>query len=151
VPDVLFYHLTATPLERSLPDLLERALARGWRVVVRCGTDAGLAAVDAMLWTYRDDAFLAHGTAAVGHGARQPVWLTLGRDNPNGATVLMLVEGARADPDELAGFERACILFDGHDPRALEAARADWRAVTAAGLPAKYWAQEGGRWVPKAG
>ena len=50
----------------------------------------------------------------------------------------------------MAGFVRTCVLFDGTDERAVEAARADWRAVKAAELPAKYWAQEHGRWVQKA-
>jgi DNA polymerase-3 subunit chi len=150
VAEVLFYQLTASPLEAALPDLLERSLARGWRVVLRCGSEAGLAAIDGMLWTFRADAFLPHGTAAAGHAALQPVYLTLGDERPNGADVLMLVDAAVATPVEMAGYERTCLVFDGHDPRAVEAARADWRAVTAAALPAKYWAQEQGRWVQKA-
>ena len=150
MPEVLFYQLTSTTLDVSLPDLLERSLERGWRVVLRCGSEAGLAGVDAMLWTYRDDAFLPHGTAAAGPPDLQPVYLTLGDENPNGATVLMLVDGARAAPAEMAAFERTCLVFDGRDERAVETARADWRAVRAAALPAKYWAQEQGRWVQKA-
>lgn len=148
--EVLFYHLSAAPLERPLPELLERALARGWRVILRAGSDATLSVLDDALWSYRPDAFLPHGTAAMGHAAAQPVYLTLGQENPNGAEVLMLVDGARADPEEARGFERTCLLFDGHDAAAVAAARADWRAVTAAGLAAKYWAQEAGRWVQKA-
>jgi DNA polymerase-3 subunit chi len=151
LPEVLFYQLSGTTLEATLPDLLERSLARGWRVLVRCGSEAGLAGLDTLLWTYRDDSFLPHGTAAAASAALQPVCLTLGSDNPNGANILMLVDGARASVDEMAGFERTCLLFDGHDGRALEAARADWRAVQAAELAAKYWAQEQGRWVQKAG
>ena len=80
----------------------------------------------------------------------QPVYLTLGEENPNGANVLMLVDGARAQVAEMRGYERTCLIFDGSDERAVEAARADWRAVTAAALPAKYWAREQGRWVQKA-
>ena len=148
--EVLFYQLTTTPLEASLPEMLESSLERGWRVVVRFGSEGGIGAVDEMLWTYRDDGFLPHGTAASGHAARQPVYLTLGEEVPNGATVLMVVDGARATLAELSGFERTCLIFDGHDERAVEAARADWRAVRDAGLPAKYWAQEQGRWVQKA-
>ena len=148
--EVLFYHLSASPLEAALPDLLERSLERGWRVIVRCGSEAGMAGLDAMLWTFRDDAFLPHGTAAAGNAGLQPIYLTLGQENPNGAGVLMLVDGARATPAEMAGFERTCLIFDGGDERAVEAARADWRAVKAAALPAKYWAQERGRWVQKA-
>lgn len=150
MPEVRFYHHSTSPLERNLPEMLEKSLERGWRVILRCGSEPGLAQLDAVLWTYRDDAFLPHGTAAAGHADRQPVYLTLGDENPNGANVLMLVDGARAAPAEMAGFERTCLIFDGGDPRALDAARDDWRAVRAAGLPAVYWSQEGGRWVNKA-
>ena len=146
-PEVLFYQLSGTTLDATLPDLLERSLARGWRVVVRCGSEAGRAGLDTLLWTYRDDSFLPHGTA---DPDLQPIYLTLGTENPNGANVLMLVDGARATPAEMAAFERTCLLFDGRDDRAVETARADWRAVRAAALSAKYWVREAGRWVQKA-
>ncbi len=148
--EVLFYRLGGSPLEAALPDLLEKALARGWRVLVRAGSEAGLAFLDDALWTYRDDAFLPHGLASGAHAARQPVLLTTAGGNPNGAALLMLVLGARAEPAEMAAYARTCLVFDGADPAALAAARDDWRAVVAAGLPAKYWAQEDGRWVQKA-
>ena len=147
--EVLFYHLSNSPLEASLPELLERSLARGWRVIVRFGSAAGMAAIDGMLWTYREEAFLPHGTVAMGSAALQPVYLTIGDENPNDANVLMLVDGARGSIREMAGFERTCLIFDGQDERALEAARADWREVKAAGMEAKYWAQERGKWVQK--
>jgi DNA polymerase-3 subunit chi len=150
VAEVLFYHLTAAPLEATLPGLLEKSLDRGWRALVRCGSQDGVATLDRHLWTYREDSFLPHGTATAGHAADQPVYLTLDVENPNGARVLMLVDGARATVDEIGGFERCCLIFDGNDLRAVETARADWRAVTAAGLAAIYWAQEHGRWVQKA-
>jgi DNA polymerase III subunit chi len=148
--EVLFYHLAATPVDQALPELLEKTLARGWRALVRCGAAEAVAFLDARLWSYRDDAFLPHGTATLGHAARQPIYLTCGDENPNGAAVLLLVLGARAAPAEAARFARVCVLFEGSDPAALAAAREDWKAVVAAGLPARYHAQEGGRWVEKA-
>lgn len=148
--EVLFYHLTHSSLDQNLPDLLEKTLARGWRALVRFGSEAGLAALDERLWTWRDDAFLPHGTARTAHPALQPVYLTIGEENPNGADVLMLVDGARAGVAEMSGFTRACLIFDGADAEAVNAARRDWRAVRDAGLPAKYWAQENGRWTQKA-
>ena len=147
--EVLFYHLTATPIEATLPDLLEKSLARGWRVLVRVGDDTGIGFLDDRLWSYRDDSFLPHGRAGGPDDARQPILLTRGLENTNGAEVLMLALGGRAETDEMAGFARTCLLFDGADAAAVAVARADWRAVVAAGLPAKYWAQDGGRWVQK--
>ena len=86
----------------------------------------------------------------MGHAGLQPIYLTLGAENPNRADVLMLIDGARATTAEMAGYERTCLVFDGHDERAVETARADWRSVTAAALPAVYWAQQQGRWVQNA-
>jgi DNA polymerase-3 subunit chi len=46
--------------------------------------------------------------------------------------------------------ERVCILFDGNDGRAVEGARAQWRALTGAGCAAQYWSEASGRWEKKA-
>lgn len=148
--EVLFYRLGTSPLEATLPDLLDRSLARGWRVHLRAGTEGGAALLDDLLWTYRDESFLPHGRAEGPNGPRQPIAIGTGRENPNRADVLMLTLGARAEPAEMAAYARACLIFDAADAAALEDARADWRAVVSAGLPAKFWAQEDGRWVQKA-
>ena len=148
--EVLFYHLTASTLEQTLPDLLERSLARDWRVVVRARSEAQINALDEKLWTYRTDSFLPHGNKASGQVAEQPIFLTIGKDTPNDADILMLVDGARVDCSEVERFQRTCLIFNGHEPEALQAAREDWKSVTNAGLQAKYWAQENGKWLQKA-
>lgn len=149
--EVLFYHFTARPLEAALPDLLERTLARGWRAVVRCGSAARVDALNRLLWSYREDSFLPHGGKADPEPARQPVYLTDGSECPNAPDVLFLVDGAAAAPDELIGFARACVLFNGDDPAAVQTARALWKAVVGAEAKALYWAQEpSGKWVKKA-
>lgn len=147
--EVLFYHLTQTPLERTLPDLLEKSLQRGWRVLVKGGNADRLAFLDDKLWTYRDDSFLPHGVAGAG-AEHQPIYLTIGEEEPNDANILFLVDGASYPFEKMDGFERVCVLFDGNDADALNAAREDWKATATAKLPAKYWAQEDGRWTQKA-
>ncbi|MFT7524252.1 MAG: DNA polymerase-3 subunit chi, partial [Candidatus Paceibacteria bacterium] len=59
--EVLFYHLTRTPLEVTLPDLLTKSRARGWNVVVRAGSAERLDWLDQRLWLGADTSFLAHG------------------------------------------------------------------------------------------
>lgn len=147
--EVLFYRLSDSPLSATLPDLLEKSLARGWRALVRAGSPGAVAMLDDLLWTWRDESFLPHGMLGP-QAARQPILLTAGRENLNGASILMLTLGARVDPAEAAGFARVCLIFEEADAGALAAAREDWRAVVAAGLPAKFWAQERGRWALKA-
>ena len=150
MPEVFFYHLQRQPLEAVLPMLLEKSLGRGWRAVVQLATEERLAALDDHLWTFSDESFLAHGTDREANAADQPVLLTLGPDNPNGAQIRFLCEGVDL-PAEIGAYERMMILFDGTDPQALALARDQWRAVKAAGHDATYWQQdERGRWERKA-
>ena len=147
--EVLFYHLERQTLEQVLPGLVERTLERGWRAVIQAGSPERLAAIDTLLWTYKEDSFLAHGTRAEGHSEHQPVFLTTGDDNPNGAGVRFLVDGAPAS--DFTGYTRVVCIFDGHDPGAVEVARAQWKAAVAQGAAVTYWQQtEAGRWEKKA-
>ncbi len=142
--EALFYHLTAHPLERALPDLLERTLAKGWRAVVRCGGAERMEALDRHLWTYRDESFLPHAAQGVAEPERQPIYLTTGDEVPNGADALFLVDGA--DTGDFEGFERVVILFSGEDPDALALARTQWKRASER-VKATYWQQDGGRWT----
>jgi DNA polymerase-3 subunit chi len=143
--EVLFYHLERASLERVLPPLLERTLERGWRAVVQSGSAERLEALDLVLWTYNDESFLPHGTARDGDPARQPVYLTLGEETPNGAGVRFLVDGA--EMTEFKGFVRIVCIFDGRDPEATAKARTQWQSAKKAGCPVTYWRQsDSGRW-----
>jgi DNA polymerase-3 subunit chi len=147
--EVLFYHLTESTLEEALPGLLERSLARGWKVVVQTGSEERRDALDLHLWTYRDDSFLAHGTDREPHCEDQPILLTTGPDNANGAEIRFIVDGA--EPPDLTAYMRAVLLFDGHDQAQLEGAREIWKRLKAAGHALTYWQQtEDRRWERKA-
>jgi DNA polymerase III subunit chi len=147
--EVLFYHLERQPLERVLPNLLQRTLERGWRAVVQVGSAERLEALDAHLWTFADDSFLPHGTAKDGAPGRQPILLTLGQGNDNDAGVRFLLDGA--DMDAYAGYVRIVVIFDGRDEEAVTGARAQWQRVKAQGCKATYWRQsDAGRWEQKA-
>ena len=147
--EIGFYHLTRSPLERALPKLLEKVLAAGLRAVVRVGSEERAGFLNTALWTYDPASFLPHGTAAEGSGARQPIWLSVGEDNPNAATVLVLTDGAGAGG--LGGYDRCLEMFDGRDPEAVARARARWKAYRDAGHSLTYWQQTGdGGWEQKA-
>lgn len=143
--DIRFYHLTRWPLEVALPKLLERAMQADMRAVVRLGTEERVKFLNGVLWTYNPASFLAHGTAAEGGAASQPIWLTTEDENPNGASFLVLADGAEAGSIE--GYERCAEMFDGRDPATVAAARARWKAYRDAGHDLTYWQQtEQGGW-----
>jgi DNA polymerase-3 subunit chi len=153
--DVHFYHLERQTLEYVLPVLLERSLQRGWRAVVQTVSEERMNAIDGLLWTYSQESFLAHGTAREGDPNIQPVYLTTGTENPNGAVVRFFVEGCAVLPAlqtaDAGRYERALLIFDGRDAEQLAAARIQWRELKAAGHGVTYWQQnDDGRWEKKA-
>lgn len=143
--ELWFYHLEKSELEQALPPLLEKCLQRGWRALVRGPIPERLAMLDDALWTWREESFLPHAREGQGEPQRQPIWLTGADGNPNGAKALFLIDGAEIG--DLAGFERACLLFDGRDECALAAARSQWKHAKAAGIEASYWQEKArGKW-----
>jgi DNA polymerase III subunit chi len=144
--EILFYHLRGQTPEQVLPALLQKSLERGWRAVIQASSPERLEALDAHLWTWRDDAFLPHGTWREAQAAEQPILLTLHDDNPNGAAVRFLIEGA-AMPGDASAYQRVVLLFDGEDPEALAGARTRWTEAKSAGFDVTYWqTDEKGTW-----
>jgi DNA polymerase-3 subunit chi len=151
--EIWFYHLQRQPLERVLPSLIEKSLEKGWRVAVQARSEERLDALDSWLWTYSDESFLAHGRARDGDGELQPVYLTTGLENPNGAAFRLFVERAQMAPalaEAGAAYARAVALFDGNNAEELAAARAQWKELKDLGFALTYWQQSAsGRWEMK--
>ena len=150
--EVLFYHLQNMSLESVLPPLLEKSLERGWRVVVQSTSPERADALDAHLWTYRDDSFLPHAIWRGSDGDRagdaqdHPIVLAVEEGNPNGANVRFLIDNA-ALPADSHSYERMVLVFNGDDGDALAAARGAWIDCKARGFEVTYWqTDERGRW-----
>ncbi len=147
--EVGFYHLLHWPLERALPKLLEKALERGHRAVVLAGSQERVDDLNAVLWTYEERSWLPHGTAGDGPAELQPIYLTTEEENPNGADVLITVDGC--EPSNTDGYARIIDMFDGRNEDMVAAARSRWRGYLDQGLDLTYWQQtETGGWDKKA-
>jgi len=124
-------------------------MQRGWRAVVMARSVERVESLNGLLWTYNADAFLPHGAAADGNAEHQPIWLTDADENPNGASVLFLTDGAESG--NVASFDLCCELFDGNDDDIVAAARDRWRGYLEAGHRLTYWRQsQAGAWEKKA-
>src|SRR5580658_9984207 len=151
MPEFRFYHLERRRLDSALPEVLEGALAEGARVVVQAASIEQVEALNERLWTYSDESFLPHGAARDGEPDAQPVYLTESEENPNGATLRVLLSGVDAAPfaGKPAGraYQRIILLFDGRDEVARGEARRHWSLVNAAGAALGYWREgEDGGW-----
>lgn len=147
--EVWFYHLERASLNETLPSLLEKTLQKGWRALVRVGSQERLDSLDGLLWTYRDESFLPHGCFDSEDAERQPILLTLDADNANSAQILFLTDPSAAF--DVEQFERVALVFDGNDQDSVAAARERWKEARSKDAAVSYWRQsEDGRWT-KAG
>jgi len=133
-----------------LPGLVERSLARDWRVVLQFVEQDTLEVLDAKLWTFSDTSFIAHGHDCDEFAAEQPVFLTLdGQENPNEAQIRFCLEGA--EPMNFQSYQRLVVMFDGNDETQLEKARRQWRELKQLSDQVTYWRQTAARgWEKKA-
>lgn len=145
--EVYFYHLTTQPLEQTLPKLLGLARKAGWRIAIRATSADRLKWLDDRLW--QEEGFLPHGMAGGDHDKDQPILLTEGEAR-NAPDCVISIDGAELAPDEIGPLKRAMILFDGNSGDAVAFARTQWKAMTDADVPSKYWSQENGPWEMKA-
>jgi DNA polymerase-3 subunit chi len=139
-----FYQLLHTPLEQALPKILEKVRELDLRAVVVVGSEARIDSLSRALWSYDPATFLAHGSARDGYPGDQPIWLTERDENPNGAAVVVLADGATvAAPDS---FQRCIEIFDGRDEAATAAARLRYKQAKDAGHGLKYFRQSEKGW-----
>lgn len=138
-----FYHLASSPLERVLPQIAEKVLAGGERLLIVAETIL-LQQLDAQLWSYGREAFLPHGRSDGSTPEAQLVLLSSDTEPLNGATNIALADGQWRD--EALGFGRAFYFFD---RSRIDEARATWRALKGLQtIEARYWKQdERGKWV----
>ena len=146
--EIRFYHLQKTGLDRALPEILEKAVSTGKNIIVKVPDEGECTRLNDHLWTYRPDSFLPHGNKADGNADQQPVWLSTGDDNPNGAKIIILTGGASSENP--ADFDLCCEMLNGNDPAAVKAARERWKAYKEQGFDLTYWQQDdNGKWTEK--
>lgn len=151
MPEIAFYHHVRKSADDTLPTLLEKSLARGWRVVVQTANAERVRRLDQRLWDYRPESFLPHGTKAEGAPQTQPIYVTCEADNPNDAHVRFLLDGLQAASvltGDAAPKERVVLMFTEDDK---VEARAQWATLRDAGETLTYYQQtEAGGWEIKA-
>nr|WP_314445569.1 DNA polymerase III subunit chi [uncultured Sphingomonas sp.] len=141
-----FYQLAGAPLDDVVASLAARVIESGERLLVVMADDHALARLDRLLWDQKETDFLAHGIAAGGEDARQPILLSTTPDPANGARNLMVADGEWREA--ALTFDRSFYLFDEAN---LAEARQAWKLLSGReGVERHYWAREDGRWTRKA-
>ena len=137
-----FYQLAGTPVEKVVPQLAEKILESGARLLLVAGDAQLLDMLDAALWHYEPASYLPHGQD---NPDRQPILLAKSAAGAGEDRLTMLADG-RWDDAALAS-ERVFYLFD---DASIDAARKAWRSVSAEGERTRhYWTHQDGRWREK--
>ncbi|WP_033919803.1 DNA polymerase III subunit chi [Sphingomonas sp. 37zxx] len=137
-----FYHLTLTPLARALPQIAQKVLASGERLLIVSASEEQRGAIDRLLWTFAADSFLPHACAGSGDDSVQPVLIASETAPKNAARMIALIDGVWRD--EALTFERAFHFFD---EDAILPARAAWKALADRdGIDRRYWKQTDNGW-----
>ncbi len=140
--EVVFYQLTSTSMEKTLPKLLEKAFEASPRAVVLLDSQERLESVNASLWTYSTNAFLPHGCQkdSASSADRQPIWLTTHIENPNKADILVITSAETLTDNDL-GFQKCLDLFDGNNETSLQQAEQRYQFYKQKGDDCVYWRQ----------
>ena len=147
--EIRFYHLQTQSQMAALPQLLAKAAERGMRAVLKLQDEDQVEKMNEALWSFAPDSFLPHGSKKEGNAPRQPIWLTTEDENPNGARVLFLGQGAQSAMQ--SDFDLCCEMLDGQDEDAIVAARGRWKSYKESGFTVTYWQQNPrGGWEQKA-
>lgn len=136
-----FYHLQRSPLEQVLPKLCEKAYSTGKRIKIQLGTEERVSFVNSLLWTYNEESFLPHGSKKDRFSEEQPIFISADENNPNGAVLLVLADGAMPSLEILQQYERVLNIFDGTNETSLNAARNYWKQIRELNGDLHYWQQ----------
>lgn len=143
--DINFYHLTALPLEKALPKLMEKVFESGSPALIQTDSPEQTQKLDTILWTYSTITFIPHGTKKDKYPECQPIYITDTEENPNQASILVLPDNNR--PSSVDAFSRCLYMFDGNNDAELAKARERWQDFKRAGHTLVYWQQNAkGQW-----
>jgi len=137
-----FYQLSVSPIERVLPRICERLMKSGERLLIVAGAEQ-LGQLDALLWSYKPDSFLPHGTTGDPTPERQPILLGDTVEPVNSARNIALADGHWRE--DALRFERTFYFFD---QQGVSEARDVWRGLNGReDVERRYWRQDNGKWV----
>lgn len=147
-PQINFYQLSTTPMEKALPRLLEKAISSGKRVILLIPEAEKMEEYNKLLWSYGSKSFLPHGSKNDNYKDQQPIYLTTSDEVPNEASILALISDIR--PTHIDKFEKCLYLFDGESEQETKKARQRWAEYKKEGYILAYWQQDlSGKWQEK--
>jgi len=143
---IMFYHLSVSPIEKAMPRLLEKIVESGHRIILYLLDQSEIKKYDDILWTFSSRSFLGHAQHGEKFPELQPIILTNEEVNPNGADILVTLSSLEIP--HLGSFAKLINIFDGNDEEQTQLARTSYKKYKQDGFDLTYWKQdEKGSWI----
>lgn len=117
--------------------LAERARAADLRVLIHCPDPGQAQHLDRLLWTFRQESFLAHGIVGQPGLDLKLTPILIGRDGKPQSEDQVLINLAAEPPAFFERFARLCEPVD-HDPAVRAAGRERFRFYRERGFPLEH-------------
>lgn len=137
--EVSFYKLTALPIIKAAPKLIEKIFFSSQRLVVVAPTEEMVKSLDDGLWVYSSKYFIPHATFQDNFSEEQPIFITNKLENPNQAVIAMAIGKVDLDPLPV---EKYLYMFDGNQPEEVEFSRSKYKEYKSANINLVYWQQK---------
>lgn len=131
-------------LTSAVIKLLEKVYLSGSRAVFFSPISERVELIDKALWTYSTNAFIPHGDKHLGFIESQPIYFTSTFENPNKASVLVLMDTFDLTNPEYKDFEKVIVIFE--DTTIVSEMEKRCRDLKDAGKNVNYWKQSSKGW-----
>lgn len=131
-------------LVSAVVKLLEKVYLSGSRAIFFSPIQERVELVDKSLWTYSTNAFIPHGDKRLGFAESQLIYFTNAFENPNNATVLVMMDTFDLANPSYADFEKVMVMFE--DTTIVPEMERTYRDLKDAGKNVNYWKQSSKGW-----
>ncbi|MBR1735216.1 MAG: DNA polymerase III subunit chi [Alphaproteobacteria bacterium] len=138
------YQTIAGNLVSSAVKLLEKTYISGKKGIFFSPITERMELVNKALWTFSTNSFIPHGDKKIGFEDQQPIYFTDNFVNPNGASVLVLVDTFDLLNKSYENFEKIILIFE--DVSKIDEVNELYRDLKADGKHVNYWKQSQKGW-----
>ncbi|MDR2681745.1 MAG: DNA polymerase III subunit chi [Holosporaceae bacterium] len=109
--EFVIYATDAERFQSVTLGLLEKVYSSGKKCIFFSPVEERIKIIDKALWTFSTNAFIPHGDKKLGFCDQQPIYFTNICENPNGATVLIMLDSFDYASWE-CNFEKIILVMD---------------------------------------
>jgi DNA polymerase-3 subunit chi len=147
--EINIYHISQGNLVSAVIRILDKVYTSGKRCIFFSPIEERVSFIDKSLWTFSQMSFIPHGDSKFGFRDQQPIYFTTTHENPNNATVLLLMDtfdlsGWNDSVGSGESFEKFIFMFE--DISQIEAANALYESLKTEGKDVNYWKQSSNGW-----